>query len=154
MDQQCISIDKSKAQRVIDLGWNLSAICRAAIDEILSGDNEDLLYSLRLRRVEDEVATLNLKIHEMTSILEASRQRIEYLQGQRDEMKKEWEKTKYTVRMTQLITQLNKISWAADYNLVIIEDMGKEVVTKIKELNPAFDVVRQVQRFKMLMQEP
>lgn len=154
MDQQCISVDKSKVQRAKELGWNISAICQAAIDEILSGDNEDLLYSLRLRRVEDEIAILNLKIYELSSILESSKQRVIYLQGQQDEMKKEWEKTKYTVRMTQLVTQLNKIAWAADYNIVIVEDTGKDIIQKIKELNPAFDVVKQVQRFRMLMREP
>jgi predicted nucleic acid-binding Zn-ribbon protein len=154
MDQQCISVDKSKVQRAIELGWNISAICQAAIDEVLSGDSEDLLYAIRLRRIEDEIATLKLKVYEMTGSLNASQDRVEYLQGQRDEMKIEQEKTKYTVRMTQLITQLNKIAWAAEYNVDIIEETGKDVIQKIKELNPSFDVKKQVQRFKMLMQEP
>jgi hypothetical protein len=154
MEQQCISVDKDKALRVMELGWNLSALCRVAIDEALSGDNEDLLYAIRLHRVEDEITLLKLKIYEMTGILEASQKRIEYLQGHRAEMEADWEKTKYTVRLTKLVTTLNNISFAAEYNMVIIEEIGREVIQKIKELNPSFDTVRQVQRFKMLMQEP
>jgi hypothetical protein len=154
MEQQCISVEKDKVQRVLDLGWNLSALCRAAIDEALSGDNEDLLYAIRLRRMEDEIVENELKIHELSSILESSQKRMDYLRSQRDEMKTEWEKTKYTVRLTQLVNQLNRVSWAADFNLAIIEDTGKEIIQKIKELNPAFDVARQVQRYKLLVQEP
>lgn len=151
-ERTSVTVDMEKAKRVMEMGFDLSPLLREAIDTVLSGDNDDLLYAIRLRRVEEETQKIEMRIFDLNEELKFDQERREYLRQEHIKMEQEWEHTKYVIQLTRLVNRLNRIALSAEYDIPTIVIVGKEVIDGIKELNPSFDLNKQIEKLRMLME--
>jgi hypothetical protein len=156
MTRTSIIIEEEKKDRLIELGFNISAVCRAAIDQALDVTNDDLIFDMRIRRIEEEIITQSSKLEDLTIASDYCRSRLKYLKEERERLKADSIKAIEVAKYSAVVTKMNRIIIAANYDRIAIDmalatDTGKTILEEMMGVNPSFDLTRQISNVKSIM---
>jgi hypothetical protein len=152
-----ILVDQGKKDKLIELGFNISSVCRAAIDQALDVSNDDLIFDMRIRRIEDEIVVQSGREQDLTVALDYCRSRLKYLKEERERLVADSVKAIAISQYSAVITKINRIIIAAHYernsiDMALETVTGKEIMKEVLRLNPAFDLSRQIINIQSVME--
>lgn len=152
-----ILVDEDKKDKLIELGFNISSVCRAAIDQALDVSNDDLVFDMRIRRLEDEIVTQSGREKDLTVALDYCRSRLKFLKEERERLVADSIKAIAISQYSAVITKINRIIIAAHYDRNAIDTAlettaGKEIMKEVLRLNPAFDLSKQIINIRSVME--
>lgn len=152
-----ILVDQGKKDKLIELGFNISSVCRAAIDQALDVSNDDLIFDMRIRRIEDEIVVQSGREQDLTVALDYCRSRLKYLKEERERLVADSIKAIAISQYSAVITKINRIIIAAHYernsiDMALETVTGKEIMKEVLRLNPAFDLSRQIINIQSVME--
>lgn len=143
--------DKDKLDEAEKRGFKRRQLLETAIDAALQNELDDIVVTLKLGRLEEEISLLE----QTQLILERQAvevgERLTYLRQARDQLKVDWEKTKMISKRSGLIRQLNQIAIATDYDANIVAENAKPIINELLKTDPAFDIEKHISRFKKIM---
>lgn len=156
-DRTSILVDREKTDKLIEMGFNISSVCRAAIDQALDVSNDDLIFDMRIRRIEDEIVVQSGREQDLTVALDYCRSRLKYLKEERERLIADSIKAVAISQYSAVITKINRIIIAAHYDRNAIDmaletATGKEIMKEVLRLNPAFDLTKQIANIEDLME--
>ena len=152
-----VMIEEEKKDRLLELGFNISAVCRAAIDQALDVSNDDLIFDMRIRRIEEEIVIQSGREQDITISLDYCRSRLKQLKEERERLKNESVRAIIVAKHSAIITKINRIIIAADYDRIAIDQAiettyGKTIIEEMMEVNPSFDLTKQIANLKSVME--
>jgi hypothetical protein len=145
-------LDKELIGKLIEDGWNVSALVSEALELVYSPDWEDMRILTKINIMENRKEEIEKELKILTLRTEALRVEDERLARNIDDTKTEWELTKRTTRLSGYITSLNHIIIVSMYDIEEIKSSAKDILDKIYELNPDFDLESHIMRFKTVME--
>lgn len=152
-----ILVPLNQKDRLKELGFNLSAVCRAAIDQALDVTNDDLIFDMRIRRIEDEIVSQTSKLEDLTIASDYCRSRLKYLKEERERLKADSIKAIEVAKYSAVVTKMNRIIIAANYDRIAIDmalatETGKTILEEMMGINPSFDLTKQISNVKSIME--
>lgn len=156
-EKTTILIDREKTDKLIELGFNISSVCRAAIDQALDVSSEDLIFDMRLRRVEEELVLQIGKEQDLTVTLDYCRSRVKYLKEEIQRLKADSINAIAVSKYSATVTKVNRIILAAHYDRNAIDEAlkteaGKVILEEMLGINPTFDLTKQISNLRDVME--
>lgn len=145
-------LDLDLIDQLIKDGWNVSALMSEALDIVCSPDWEDMRVMMRINLMEkrrEEIKNDLSALRNRTAALELEDTR---LSESIVSTKSDWEIAKRTTRLSGYIKSLNQIIIATLYHIPEIEETAKDILPRIKELNPDFDLLTHIDRLRTVME--
>jgi len=145
-------LDKERIAQLIEEGWNVSALLSEALDLVCTPDWEDMRVMLKIKLMENRREEIDKEISTMRirfDLLEEEDTRLLKSIGQ---IKEDWEVAKRTTRLRDYVQSLNRIIIANMYHYPEIEVAAEDIIKRIKELNPDFDLHTHMDRLRVVME--
>lgn len=146
-----VYVNRDQVERLRDLGLDLSGVTNKALEIIDSDEFADVAVEMRLKINEDLIGSTREEILRLETRLVHLRQRLTTAVERQTEIKTEWEITKRTVILSRYMYQLNLAIIAANYDTVTISESAKQIIEKIVEINPQFQLDAHVTGFRKEM---
>lgn len=146
-----VYVNPDQVQRIREMGLDLSSITNKALDIIDSDEFADLAVEMRLKLNEDLINTTREEILRLETRLIHLRQRLTNAIEKQTDIQVEWERTKQTVMLSRYMYQLNMAIIAADYDTVTVSESAKQIIEKVVEINPQFQLDVHVKGFRSAM---
>lgn len=145
-------LDRELVTRLVADGWNVSSLVTEALELVDTPEWEDV-------RILAKIKLLETRKEEVEKELYNSKRRIKALEIENTrltkdviQVKEDWEIIKRTTRMQEYIQTLNRVVISAMYNVDEIKISARELIPKIIELNPDFDIYAHVDRLRTVME--
>lgn len=151
MGTTSVYVDLDKAEEIGKKGFTVSQVVQTAMNLVLSDDFEDINVELRLKDLNDHIEKVKVEIAECEVKLELKRTLLERFTEQKETIENEWEAAKDTVVLAKHVRSLNQVIIASGYDVEVVRETAHELLEKIVEVNPQFDLDRHVKRFKDIM---
>lgn len=146
-----VYVDKDQVERIKGMGLDLTSITNKALEIVDSDEFADVAVEMRLKINEDVINQTREEILRLETRLGYLRQRLETSTVRQTEILTEWETTKKTVMLSRYMYQLNMAIIAAQYDVITIKESAKDVIGKIIEINPMFQIDVHVTGFRKEM---
>lgn len=155
--QTTVLIDKEKWEKLQKMGFQISSLTRAAMDQALDVSNEDLIFDMRIRRTEEEIQKLGAREQDLAMSLEGCRSRLNYLKAELEQLKVDSVRAVAVAKYSAVISRINRIIIHAGYDrnaidMALSTEDGKKILEEMIGLNPTFDLTKQIQNIKAIME--
>jgi hypothetical protein len=144
--------DTEQATRLKEAGWNLSRLFKSTLDMIDSQEYEDANILLKVRYYDEELAELESEVNDLRAALYVKTHRLERIRQEKDQLLKDWEIARRSARMQKYTKELNKHVIECQFDIDMISNNAKEILSGIYEVNPDFKLDRHVKRLKTLIE--
>lgn len=144
--------DIGKLKELEDRGFgSVSDVIDRIADTLLSEEYDDIATQLRLQILDNKIYETRVKLAEFRLAIAASEHDIVEFERMKVDTIKQWEYTKNTVRRTQHIKRLNRVIVAGEYDIHVVQETGKEIISNIMEIDPEFNLQAHVSRLKSIL---
>lgn len=146
-----VYVDPDQVKRIQDMGLDLTTITNKALEIVDSDDFADVAVEMRLRIVDDVINSTKEEILRTEIRLGHLKERLTTTLVKRETILVDWETTKKTVMLSRYMYQLNLATIAAQYDTVTVKESAKDIIERIREINPLFDIEIHVKGFQKEM---
>ena len=144
LERTSVTVDLDQMQQAKDLGFNISMLLRTAISEALDSSNEDLVFEMRLGRLDNLILELRTKESTLQQQLDYTRDRLKSYLDERQKLDEDWQKARSYIQIKTRMITLNKIIIHSQYDHEVIREAGKDLLGEILVLNPYFDLDKHI----------
>ena len=144
LDEECISELKSR-------NYNISYLCNKTLETYINEDFDDVAIAAKLAAMEERIADLKLTMEHKFVEYELSKVLYEKEIKRSEEFKLECLEARKTLILSRIIRELNSNIIAVDFNIVGVEASCKELIKRINELSPYFDLATHITRLKNVL---
>ncbi len=143
--------DQQKVENLRKLGYSVGVIFDSAMDVVLSKEFDDLNIGLRLAEIDSRILEIRDDLKELNTRRKVLDDMLGLLESSREQLKRDYAVHVKTAKLARMMSEFNKITIAADYDVGIVKDSAGELISRIQAINPNFDPDNQIRRFKDVM---
>lgn len=141
-------IDYDKIDKIKEMGFVPSQVIDSALSVILSNDFDDVALKLKIEWIEQSIEEAEELQRRLQLKLISTRERIEEMTREREEMKSTYQHVTTVVKLQTLMKSLNQLIIINQYDAFVIEKDNKQLIDDIHKLNPTFSLESHVRRFE------
>ena len=145
-------LDAEKVEE-IKKHYSLSKIVDATMDEFLADENQDLILTLQLNQIDAAIKDCEFAKMQAETTYHGMTERLAYLTEKRVRAIDDCAKAKEIALLTSYYSKFNRICINADFDIALVKQVGEEVIAKIKLIDPSFNALEKMRRYKALLEE-
>lgn len=144
LDEDCVAELKSR-------NYNISYLCNKTLETYVNEDFDDVAIAARLAAMEERSADLKFAMERKYIEYQHAKTVYELEIVRQETFKEECREAKKTLLLSRIIRELNSNIIATDFNIVSVEISCEELIKRIKEMSPYFDLETHITRLKNVL---
>lgn len=144
LDEDCITELKSR-------NYNISYLCNKTLETYVNEDFDDVAIAARLAAMEERSADLKFTMERKYIEYQHAKTVYEADIARQEAFKEECLEAKKTLLLSRIIRELNSNIIATDFKTYTVSVTCEELIKRIKELSPYFDLETHVTRLKNVL---
>ena len=140
------TVDELKAKN-----YNISFLCSETLKTYVSEEFSDIELVAKLAAMDTAMNDLKVTLVQKQLEYDHARRNYDTLAQRREQLKIDFEEAQNTLRVSRLVRELNKSIIALEFNESSITTVCANILTKIYELSPQFNLTTHIARFKAII---
>ena len=131
--------------------YNISLLCNETLRTYVETGYEDVEYATKIMAVNELIDERQKAVIQAELVLQRKRDEYNSMVQRKNELEVEHAETERIIKVSRLLKELNKIIISSKYDILQVSEAGRELIDRIVELSPQFNLDTHVARLKRVM---
>lgn len=146
-----VSVDDDLWEAAMDSGFSPSQLMQIVLELVDSENMDYFKFDVQFAVIKDRIESQKIKVEETRQLMEAQAIELKMLEMQLERLQDDYIESEASLELSRLYSNINQVAAVSDFNVDIVEKSCSQTISRIKMLNPEFDLESHIFTLKCLI---
>ena len=146
-----VSVDEDLWEAAMDSGFSPSQLMQIVLELVDSENMDYFKFDVQFAVIKDRIESQKIKVEETRQLMEAQAIELKMLEMQLERLQDDYIESEASLELSRLYSNVNQVAAVSDFNVDIVEKSCSQTISRIKMLNPEFDLESHIFTLKCLI---
>jgi hypothetical protein len=146
-----VSVDEDLWEAAMDSGFSPSQLMQIVLELVDSENMDYFKFDVQFAVIKDRIESQKIKVEETRQLMEAQAIELKMLEMQLERLQDDYIESEASLELSRLYSNINQVAAVSDFNVDIVEKSCSQTISRIKMLNPEFDLESHIFTLKCLI---
>lgn len=146
-----VSVDEDLWEAAMDSGFSPSQLMQIVLELVDSENMDYFKFDVQFAVIKDRIESQKIKVEETRQLMEAQAIELKMLEMQLERLQDDYIESEASLELSRLYSNINQVTAVSDFNVDIVEKSCSQTISRIKMLNPEFDLESHIFTLKCLI---
>lgn len=146
-----VSVDEDLWESAVESGFSPSQLMQIVLELVDSENMDYFKFDVQFAVIKDRIESQKIKLEETRQLMEAQTIELKMLEMQLERLQDDYIESEAELELSRLYSNVNQVAAVSDFNIDIVEKSCSQTISRIKTLNPEFDLVSHISTLRSLI---
>lgn len=146
-----VSVDEDLWESAVESGFSPSQLMQIVLELVNSENMDYFKFDVQFAVIKDRIESQKIKLEETRQLMEAQTIELKMLEMQLERLQGDYIESEAELELSRLYSNINQVAAVSDFNIDIVEKSCSQTISRIKTLNPNFNLESHIKMLRSLI---